>query len=365
MGDPMTDLNAVLAHYDLGVLQGIEKDQRGTVNTSFFIDTVKDARRCRYFLRRYRPGIQRHELRFEHALINHLSARGGCPVARVHMTRQGETVLEHNGAFYAVFDYLPGEDRYTWVDPRCTSHELRAAGRLLAQFHSDVAGFRAPGHREEPRILRLFNVMAREWERACRRPATDAYMRYVLKHADEVRRSVAATSDILRRSAGGLPKVIVHSDYHPGNLKFEGAEISGLVDFDWAKVDVRAFDVALAVWYFCASWEGAADGRLRLGEVRTFLGGYQDRLREPAAISPLSATELAALPDLINAGSLYILYWGLRDYASKPVDPEEYLVYLRHSVQTSRWLSRPANRRRLSAILHSLRPPEKRRAGRA
>jgi homoserine kinase type II len=355
MSDPAIDLKLVLEHYDLGMLQESERDRRGTVNTSFFIDTIKDGRCGRYFLRRYRTGILRDEIRFEHALIHHLSAQGGCPIARVHATRRGETVVEHNGAFYAVFDYLPGQDRYTWVRPRCTLHELRAAGRLLAQFHSDVATFRAPGHREEPRILRLFNIIAREWERACRQPAEDAFLRYVHDHADVVRRSLAETAQALRRSAGGLPMVIVHADYHPGNLKFQGEEISGLVDFDWAKVDLRAFDVALAVWYFCASWEGGADGRLRLGEVRTFLKGYQDRLCEPAAIAPLSAAEMAVLSDLVNAGSLYILYWGLRDYTSKPVDPEEYLIYLRHSVQTSRWLSRPANRRRLAAVLRAVR----------
>ena len=148
--------------------------------------------------------------------------------------------------------------------------------------------------------------------------------------------------------------VINHSDYHPGNLKFESARISGLVDFDWAKVDLRAFDVGLAIWYFCASWEGSADGRLRLGDVRAFLNAYQERLGEPAELPPLTKAELAVMPDLIHAGSLYILYWGLRDYLSKPVDPDEYLIYLRHSINTTRWLSRPANRRRLAAILRSL-----------
>ena len=354
MNDDTAELRAVLAAYDLGELQASARDLRGTVNTSFFIDTLKDGRHSRYFLRRYKPTILRDEIRFEHALIRHLTDRGQCPVARVHPTREGSTVVERGSGFYALFDYLPGEDRYTWIRPRCPAAELRAAGRLLAQFHSDVATFRPPGHREEPRILRLLTVITREWARASLRPASDAYLRYVHMHADDVRRRLAVVMSALRRSAGGLPKVINHSDYHPGNLKFEGERISGLVDFDWAKVDLRAFDVALATWYFCASWEGPADGRLRLPEVEVFLRGYQDRLQEPAAIPPLSAAEVAALPDLIHAGSLYILYWGLRDYLNKPVDPDEYLGYLRHSVNTTRWLGRPENRRRLTQVLRGL-----------
>ena len=163
MSDDDPELRAVLAAYDVGELDTSARDLRGTVNTSFFIDTLKDGRRGRYFLRRYKPTIQRDEIRFEHALIRHLTEHGECPVARVHATRDGSTVVERGGAFYALFDYLPGEDRYTWVRPRCTLAELHASGRLLAQFHSDVATFRPPGHREEPRILRLLTIITREW----------------------------------------------------------------------------------------------------------------------------------------------------------------------------------------------------------
>ena len=103
------------------------------------------------------------------------------------------------------------------------------------------------------------------------------------------------------------------------------ARSPGLFDFDWSKVDWHAFDVALAVWYFCASWEAADDGQLRLDKARTFLTAYQRRLQEGSDCPPLSPAEIRYLPHLINAGNIYVLYWTLRDYFGKPVDPEEYL----------------------------------------
>ncbi len=158
--DSANELREVLGHYDLGTLLKSERDERGTVNTSFVIDLEKGGAPKRFFLRRYKAGIRPEEIVFEHALIDHLTARGSCPVARVHRTRSGASYLRvgspsGEGTFYAVFDYLPGEDRYTWVDPRCTAHELRGAGRLLAQFHSDVASLKAPGRRAEPKITEL------------------------------------------------------------------------------------------------------------------------------------------------------------------------------------------------------------------
>lgn len=357
MADPVAELNAVLDHYDLGQLHETEKDRRGTVNTSYVIDLQKDGVPARYFLRRYKAEIRPEEIVFEHALIDHLTARGNCPVARVHRTRDGASFLQLDvagRAYYAIFDYLPGEDRYTWVNPRCTPRELSGAGALLAQFHSDVAALRAPGRRAEAKIADLLPVIGEAWSECLARPEENVFTRYAARSGSLVRRSLAETEAALARAKGGLPEVTIHSDYHPGNLRYLGEEISGLVDFDWAKVDLRTFDVALAVWYFCVSWQGSADGRLRLGAARLFLSAYQTRLMRTAEIPPMSHAELAALPHLLAASNLYVLYWGLRDYLAKPVDPQEYLAFLRHSIGSARWLREVSNRARLRSMLASL-----------
>jgi homoserine kinase type II len=366
MADPSAELNAVLDHYDLGDLHETEKDQRGTVNTSYVIDLQKDGLPARYFLRRYKAEIHREEIVFEHALIDHLSARGNCPVARVHRTRDGASFIELDvagRAYYAIFDYLPGEDRYTWVNPRCTSHELQAAGTLLAQFHSDAATLKAPGQRAEAKIVDLLPVIGEAWSQCLARPEENVFTRCAARSDRLIRRSLAESGSALARAEDGLPEVIIHSDYHPGNLRFLGEEISGLVDFDWAKVDLRVFDVALAVWYFCVSWQGRADGRLRLGAARSFLTAYQTRLMRKAEIPPLSRAELAALPRLLLASNLYVLYWGLRDYLGKSVDPPEYLVYLRHSIGSARWFREGSNRARLRSMLALLPRPTRGRDG--
>jgi homoserine kinase type II len=71
----------------------------------------------------------------------------------------------------------------------------------------------------------------------------------------------------------------------------------------------------------------------------------------------LSAVEIRCLPHLINAGNIYVLYWTLRDYFGKPVDPEEYLIYLRHGVAFAQWFDRPANWLKLETMLAGLPHP--------
>ena len=358
-GDPSIDLPLVLSHYDLGELQSQSRDLRGTVNTSFVVELLQGGRRTKYFLRRYRQGIAEEEIRFEHGLIDHVSQAGVCPVARVHRTRNGDSYLriipeaeDALPAYFAVFDFLPGEDRYTWVGPRCTPTELRRAGELLARFHNSACDFRPPGRRVESKILDLLPEIGEKWAGAPSMSRGTEFDQCVEHHFDEVRTCIDENIAALRSSgAGSLPELIIHSDYHPGNLKFVGEEISGLVDFDWAKLDLRAFDVGLAIWYFCASWELNSSGALRLEDVGTFVSGYQRALSGAMPLSPLGETELRLLPAFIQAGNLYVLCWTLRDYFGTSVDPAEHIIYLEHSLHSSRWLLNPDNRQQLERVL--------------
>jgi homoserine kinase type II len=355
--DARSELQTILGHYDLGTLTAYSRDQRGTVNTSYVIELVKGGARRKYFLRRYKQGILEQEIVCEHSLLTHLRRRGSCPVAAALPAKDGQTYLRPGDgpgaydAFYAIFDFLPGEDRYSWVDPHCTPGELRASGRLLAQFHSDAQGFVPRGHREEPKTVELLSRIDKMWADAPRMSKRTVFDHCVEEHfhllQDEIRSTLAVLGE---PAAGALPEVFIHSDYHPGNLRFRGHSISGLVDFDWAKRDWRSFDVALALWYFCVSWVKRSDGRLRLGEARTFLDAYQGRLVQGAEIAPLNSAEVRYLPDLLRASNIYVLYWTLRDYMNKAVDPVEYLGYLQHHVAFARWFGRPKNRLRFEAL---------------
>jgi homoserine kinase type II len=362
----VSELNAILENYDLGRLVGLELNERGYVNTSFAIETVKDGVRSKYFLRKYKNGIRPGELAFEHALIAHLSAAGVPPVARLHRTRKGETFVHYmaeegdqTGAYYAIFDFLPGEDRYTWVSPLCTQAEVRNAAIVLAQFHQTVSRFSPQGKRAEGRILDLLPVIVRNLDACLRKNRNTVFDAYLSDHQDLIRTRTADTLEHLSHPQfSRMVQIVVHCDFHPGNLKFHGDEICGLFDFDWSKVDFRCFDVALALWYFFVTWEEPQDGVMRLEEVESFLTSYQDALRGDRSIGPLNKVELRALPNMIQAANLYVLNWTILDHFQKEVDPGEYLVYLQHGVQFIRWFNYSENRARLERLVQSLNERE-------
>ena len=356
-------ITAILSQYDLGELVSFEKDERGTVNTSFATDCIRDGVDCRYFLRQYKRGIKEEELLFEHSLIRRLLAKGTPPVARVHQTWTGETYLQKSWdgeepLFYAVFDFLGGEDRYTWVDPHCTPLEVQRSAETLAQFHASVSDFSPQGRRVEPEILDLLPRVAGLVGLAPWMGRGTVFDAHLLENLPLIQDEIDNTILVLDQPASKLmPRLVIHCDFHPGNLKFLGDEVAGVFDFDWSKIDYRSFDVALAVFYFLTHWEDSLDGSLDLELLRIFLNAYQSECRRAQAVPPLNETEFHYLPAMIQAGNLYVLNWTLLDYYNKSVDPVEYLSYLKHAVETIRWFAVPANLASLREILNLTTSP--------
>ncbi|HLE13965.1 MAG TPA: phosphotransferase [Anaerolineales bacterium] len=354
----LSEVRGIVGEYDLGELVACDQDQRGTVNTSFVIMCAKDGEWDKYFLRRYKLGVQEEEIAFEHSVTQHLIAHSRLPVARVYRTQAGKSylrrphpVFQGEQAFYAMFEFLPGRDKYSWVDTRLTDEEVRSSARVLAEFHDAVSYLLPAGRRHEPKMRDLLPEITASLRRAPQNNRGTPFDQYLLEHhallLDEARAVQACLDDPRCQS---LPEVVIHCDYHPGNLKFEDGRVTALFDFDWSKIDTRAFDVGLALFYFFAEWQAEMDGSLRLEPLGVFLQAYQDRLREAQGIGPLIPAELEYLPVMIRAGNLFVLYWAMKDYFSKDVDPQEYLGYLRHNVNLIGWLRQESNAGQLKAI---------------
>ena len=343
-------------HYGLGELVDARPITRGYINMSYALQVQADGGRRWYCLRAYRRGVREEELRFEHAIIAHLRRKEFRLAARAVEARGGRTYVfdEGEGRFYALFEFLPGEDRYTWDDPSCSDEELRSAAAVLARFHAAVADLTPEGSREEPPILELLPRIARSLKRRAREAGETAFDRYFLQQLEAILAALErAVRGLVARGCGGTVRQVIHGDYHPGNLKFQDGEVVGLFDFDWSKVDLRAYDVALALVYFCAEWDGEADGEVRLDRVAAFLEAYQGAFGDGAPPGRLSGLELDCLPDLMTAANLYVLNWAVDDFYSQEMDVEEYLRYLRHAVRLMEWLEDAGNRERLRKVVGS------------
>jgi homoserine kinase type II len=339
------EISQVITQYDLGELVQFEQNLLGYNNTNFAIRLVKDGQIREYFFRRYKTEIFADEIIFEHAIIEHLLKQEIYQVARVHKTTYGETyVVQHpdggsRPTFYALFDFLEGEDRYTWIDPQLSPAEVQDAAVVLAKFHHAVANYAPPGRRVEPKILDLLPQIAENLQlvkKASKGSVFDNLLEENLQLLlDDFSQMQAYCAAVDWSSA---PEMVIHCDFHPGNLKFSDQQVVGLFDFDWSKVDLRSFDVGLAIWYL-THWDGDLDGIIRLPESMHFLQTYQETLVELPNLALLDEFELRHIPVMINLGNLFILNWTVTDFYATSADADEYLQYLQHSINFSRWFT--------------------------
>jgi homoserine kinase type II len=331
----------VASDYDLGEVLRVEQILGGYTNLSFAVVVATPEGERKYFVRKYNRVNTEREVQFEHALVNHISGKGFHIAAQVFPSKRGGTYVsreetiagERVSRLFAVYEMLEGEDKYTWISNRLTDKEFANGARVLARFHALAHDF-DPGDlaREQPPIvdfMRRFPDIFNAYAAQSRGTAFDKFYLEKLPSILEVVSRGIAIEDGLH----GMPRVPVHCDYHPGNLKWVDEQGVGLFDFDWSKLDYRLFDVAQGVVYFCSSWEGPDDGDVRLDKAAIFVRAYQDEAARFDIPGRMGAAELALLPRMVASANLYILNWDLMAYyADASVDVVEYLMYLSHQV---------------------------------
>ena len=360
--DILRDNSRILAeHYDLGKLIHQELNTRGFVNDSYELEVLRDGKKCRYFLRRYRPGTPEEKVRFEHALLQELQVRRFELSPRCIPKKDGTTYVEidrnlKNKApknYMAVFSFLPGKDKYKWHAPLCSDEELKNSSKMLALYHNTIFAWQGIGGWGERSNFDEINLMASKWKVYAANAGRSPFDKYFLEQFDYL---LSLLSNILpTKIYKAMPRLAVHGDYHPGNLKFQDRKVTGVFDFGWSKIDARCFDVGLAILYFCTSWEMGTDGNLQLDRLVSFLGAYQEAGKEINAIGPLNELELEYLPHMIHMGNLIVIDWILSQFYSTGPDPQKYLKYLEHSVSLNLWLER--NRKALLSCIqrHSIK----------
>lgn len=334
----------LLEHYDLGQPIRQERINRGYINDNYKIEVLRDGKKSRYLLKRYRKGTPEEKVRYEHALLHELQIRRFEFSPRLIATKNGATFVNidrqlknrtHKN-YIAVFSFLSGKDKYRWDTPLCSDEELKNAAKMLALYHNTIFNWKGISGWGELNNLDEINWMATKWKVYARNALKSPFDEYFLEQFDYLLNILNNMPP--KEIYNTMPRLAIHGDYHPGNLKFQDGKVIGVFDFDWSKIDARCFDVGLAIMYYCTTWERISDGNLQLDRVESFLGAYQEAAKEIKIIGPLNRLELEYLPHMILMGNLIVVDWILNEFYVTGPDPQEYLKYFRHSASLNRWL---------------------------
>ena len=290
-------VDALMRAYDLGPWESVEllpggKSQHYRIVTG----------RGEYVVRRSYRSKTMGGIYFEHELMAHLR-RNGFPSPVVIPSTSGDTCVAVDGRLHCVSLFVRGSPyRAGRVE------QLQEVARALATYHRLLASFRPsyPGPRTPYLNEDLYARLA-----ALRPPAAPTTLLADSDGGPYIQQLLASLPGALEEGQSELsrldplyavlPKVVIHGGCRRGSAIFGGDRLITMLDFDSARLEARALDLAIAIHDFAKVYGDPASPEykvpLNLGVVSLFLSAYQE-------VNPLEPAEIEALPALLVAKRL-------------------------------------------------------------
>ncbi len=258
----------------------MERIEQGLVNKHWALEL--SGRRyvlCRYHARRAREAIL-----WEQWLVD-FAEKLGWPVAKPVPAGDGEPLVEHGGRFWAAAPLLPGTP-----GGGSTPSAFRRMGETLAELHDNLSGLGGP---QRPGFGPAWDLdtLVQQWGAASFDALVEQLGTTRPDLAELIRNErVRNLRDLEMGGVEHLPLLPIHGDFHRFNLLWDGARITGIVDWDYSRRDVLIADLAPLLEPFMP---------LEFELAKSLLEGYH-------SVRPLSGRERRLLIPMVRAG---LLWW--------------------------------------------------------
>src|SRR5579883_119546 len=245
----------------------------GTIHQITILSTTE----AKYVLRAYRYAPKdRARIVTEHAVSSYVQVHGLPAIAPLPLP-SGETILEHEGRFYAIYPFARGQQI-----PReqVTSHDIIAAmGHCLGALHQLLAAYppeqvRSQSWSVDPSTT--FSKMERIEAVIAEKASSEPFDQQILAMLAQRKAWLTTTPPVDLQPFTSLPRQVLHGDYQETNLFFTDGKVSAIIDWDQAYIAPRTWELIRTLHYV-----------LNLDALRchTFLKAYRE-------VFPLSFEEL-------------------------------------------------------------------------
>lgn len=288
------ELAIILSHYQIGVIEQMQVLPIGSRRSP---KVRIQAQEGEFLLKRRAGGHDEpYRVAFAHHLMLHL-ADDGFPVPKLIGTKHdNNSLVQFTGRTYELFEYVEGS-RYDR-----SAQAAYQAGHTLGRLHDSLRNHRndfqppSGSYHASMEIDRKLSMVPAMVDAVSPDVDNEALSRTCDFLSQAYKK---ASSRVDQAGFRSWPLVILHGDWHPGNLLYQGGRINAVLDFDSARVEPRMSDLANAALQFsmemstrenATMWPEGLDVKLLASVVR----GYDQSAQEP-----LSHDELEALPWLI------------------------------------------------------------------
>jgi Ser/Thr protein kinase RdoA (MazF antagonist) len=290
------ELAIVLSHYRIGLINTIKQFKRGSRKAPKLV--IRSDTGLYLLKRRAHGRDDPFKVAFTHGVQLSLAERG-FPLPRLIGTRrENNSMVQYLGSVYELFEFVRGSDYDKSLEGTAD------AGATLARFHSLLADYKP--HYKPPRgtyhAAQVVLSATESLTEALTKPnngvitVTEVQADELADELDRYYREAAGRVDDL--GLRDWPVQIGHSDWHPGNMLFDGPKVVAVIDYDSARLMPRVIDVGNGALQFSVQrtnddidrWPAEADEK----RYRAFFEGYAS-----ATGGPLTRAERQAVPWLM------------------------------------------------------------------
>ena len=300
-----TDLEGLLADFDLGELIEFKGIDGGIENTNYFVTLNNAGKQSEYVLTLFEE-LTLEEMPYFVELTTWLAERG-CAVPFPFKDRNGIALKAMHGRPALLQPRLPGGHIESLTPEHCAQ-----IGTALAQFHQAGRDF----------------YMQRQAHRGVfwwRRESQEIARKLPDRDADLLRNEVERF-DELREQAWNLPQGAIHGDLFFDNALFDGDTLSAVLDIYNACTGYLLFDLAIVANDWCVNSDGSIDPERETALLKAY-----------AETRAFEENEYKAWPQLVRTAAMR--FWLSRlipaldpESTQKIKDPEEFRRILQYRV---------------------------------
>lgn len=335
------NLSSLLHHYDIGELTRFSPFSSGAGGVTYFVETTQG---------RF---VARREDKTAHVTLDNLTDRlellsflsgHGFPVPRLVKNDSGDLITISDGIPYTIQEFVAGDCAIESND--ISRGRLTEAAKLLALYHRLVVSephpnwIPNPGPAFDPDRLFRYETAVTLWrdvatilEQKSFLDGVDKTIMAIIPAKLEELNVIGGTVEDFNQAASKTLRLLGHGDFQATNLVFREDKIVAVLDWEYAKMLPRSWEVLRAACAMCRLEIGDIfNVPLDLGKMKLLLGNYH-------AVYPLAREELDLMPMMGYLMSLSPIFL-LRRYYTKgdkevrrffPVDVDHWFWWFRNS----------------------------------
>lgn len=321
-------IDAILNPWSIEQPYTIEQVDGGTNNLSRIVYLRDD----NFFLRIYQNSADLGRVRHEHAILRSLQHAGlSFAVPNPRLTRVGESFVqlpESAPTYAALFPIIPGEPprRGDAAIAEICGEALGELDHALARL-GPVADSLPKGLEPYGDLDHIHPLVPNPRAIIDRLPIAEESRQHVLRLVENVQSVVPVLY-------ATLPRQLIHGDYGRNNTLVHGNQVTGILDFEFSTVDLRAIDLTAGIFSFCGHALGTGSEWPILERLVT---GY---LRQ----CPLTSAEVDVMPMLLRLHQIASVIHRVGRFRQGLASVEEVSERIDRAIQLDQWLDQHTTR---------------------